>query len=184
MPRALLLVDIQRDYFPGGALPLVGPEAAAAAAARVLARFRADGEPVVHLQHVWDAPDATFFRPGTEGVELHPLVAPHEGELVVPKAHPNGFRGTALRDELRSLHVDELVVAGMQTSMCIDATVRAAADLGFTTTVVHDACAAPDLSFGAQTIDGATVHAAFLAALEGTYATLASADELGPPADA
>jgi nicotinamidase-related amidase len=177
MPRALLIVDIQRDYFPGGAFPLVGPDAAVAAAARVLARFRAAGEPVVHLQHVWDAPEATFMRPGTDGVEIHPLVAPAGDELVVPKAHPNGFRGTALRDELRWRHVDELVVAGMMTSMCVDATVRAAADLGFTASVVHDACAAPDLEFGGQAIGGATVHAAFLAALSDTYATIVSADE-------
>jgi nicotinamidase-related amidase len=178
MPRALLIVDIQRDYFPGGAFPLVEPEAAAAAAARVLAQFRAAGEPVVHLQHVWDAPDATFMRPGTDGVEIHPLVAPTDDELVVRKAHPNGFRGTALRDELRSRHIDELVVAGMMTSMCVDATVRAAADLGFSTSVVHDACAAPDLEFGGQAVPGAAVHAAFMAALSDTYATVLSAEDL------
>ena len=80
MTRGLVIVDIQRDYFPGGAYPLVEPEAAAGAARRVLDHFRAEGEPVVHLQHVWDAPDATFMRPGTDGVEIHPEVAPADGE--------------------------------------------------------------------------------------------------------
>jgi nicotinamidase-related amidase len=178
MSRALLIIDIQNDYFPGGARPLVAPEAAAANAASVLAAFRDRGEPVVHLQHVWDAPDATFMRPGTEGVEIHPAVAPEAGETVITKAAPNGFAATALERELRGHGVEELVVTGMMSSMCVDATVRAAVDLGFTATVVHDACAAPDLEFGGQAIPGATVHGAFMAALGDGYATLVAAGEL------
>ena len=178
MARGLLIVDIQRDYFPGGAYPLVEPEAAAATARRVLDRFRADGGPVVHLRHVWVAPDATFMRPGTDGVEIHPDVAPAEGEPVIEKAHPNGFIETGLEDRLRSLGADELVVVGMMSSMCVDATVRAAVDLGFDTTVVHDGCAAPDLSFDNREVPGAAVHAAFMAALADGYAEVVAADEL------
>ncbi len=178
MARGLLIIDIQRDYFPGGEYPLVGPEAAAEAARRVLDRFRVEEEPVIHLQHVWDEPEATFMRPGTEGIEIHPVVAPAEGEPVVPKESPNGFVDTSLRDELDSRGIEELVVAGMMSSMCVDATVRAAADLGFEATVVHDGCAAPDLEFGGRTIPGAAVHGAFMAALADGYATVLSADEL------
>ncbi|MCW2983403.1 MAG: Isochorismatase [Conexibacter sp.] len=178
MARALLIIDIQRDYFPGGALPLVGPEAAAANAGRLLGAFRDAGEPIVHLQHVWDAPEATFMRPGTDGVEIHDAVAPEAGETVLRKAAPNGFVGTALERELRGHGVEEVVVAGMMSSMCVDATVRAAVDLGFTATVVHDACAAPDLEFAGQAIPGATVHGAFMAALGGGYATLVAADDV------
>src|SRR4051794_17796684 len=137
MSRALLIIDIQSDYFAGGAFPLVGPDAAAANAARLLESFRDAGAPVVHLQHVWDAPEATFMRPGTDGVEIHPGVAPADGETVIRKAAPNGFVGTGLERELRGHGVEELVVAGMMSSMCVDATVRAAVDLGFTATVVH-----------------------------------------------
>jgi nicotinamidase-related amidase len=172
MPRALLIIDIQRDYFPGGAYPLAGPEEAAEAAGRVLDRFRASGEPVLHLKHVWDAPDAQFMRPGTDGVEIHERVAPTEGEPVIEKAEANGFLGTPLEERLRAAGIDELVVAGMMSSMCVDATVRAACDLGFGVTVVHDACAAPDLEFAGQGIPGATVHGAFMAALGDGYATL------------
>jgi nicotinamidase-related amidase len=180
--RAFVIVDIQRDYFPGGRFPLVEPEAAAQAAARVLARFRADGAPVVHVQHVWDAPDAPFMAPGTDGVEIHPSVAPAEGEPVVQKAEPNAFLGTDLEERLRGAGVEELVVAGMMSSMCVDATVRAAADKGFAVTVVHDACAAPDLAFGGVDVPGASVHAAFMAALGSSYATLASSDEVAAEA--
>ena len=178
MSRALLVIDIQNEYFPGGAYPLVEPERAAASARRLLEAFRAGGEPVVHLRHVWDAPDAEFMRPGTPGVEIHPDVAPAEGETVIEKDAPNGFLRTPLERELRSRDVDQLVVAGMMTSMCVDATVRAAADLGFAVTVVHDACAAPDLEFGAVSVPAASVSAAFLAALADSYAAVVSADEL------
>jgi nicotinamidase-related amidase len=178
MSRALVIIDIQRDYFPGGAYPLVGPEVAAANAKRVLEAFRDNGEPIVHLQHVWDAPDATFMRPGTDGIEIHADVAPEDDETVLRKTEPNGFVGTALERELRGHGVEEVVVAGMMSSMCVDATVRAAVDLGFTATVVHDACAAPDLEFAGEAIPGATVHGAFMAALGDGYARLVRADEL------
>jgi nicotinamidase-related amidase len=178
MSRALVIVDIQKDYFPGGAHPLVAPERAAAATRRVLDAFRAAGDPVIHVRHVWDEEEATFMRPDTGGVEIHPEVAPAEGELVITKEFPNSFRETALEEELHARDVDSLVVCGMMTSMCVDATVRAAVDLGFDTTVVHDACATCDLQFDGQSVPASQVHSAFLAALGDSYATIVSSDEI------
>lgn len=178
MARALVLVDIQRDYFPGGARPLVGADAAADAAARVLESFRNQGLPVFHVQHVWDAPDAVFFRPGTPGIEHDPRVAAGAGEAVIVKAHPNAFLDTDLEQRLREVEAERLVIVGMMTSMCVDATVRAASDLGFTPTVAGDACAAPDLAWGGVDVPGALVHTAFLAALADGYAEVVSAGEL------
>src|SRR5665647_89414 len=108
MPRGLLIVDIQRDYFPGGAHPLVAPEAAAERARDLLAAFRAAGDPVVHVQHVWDAPDAAFMRPGTRGIEIHDSVAPLAGEQVVQKTHPNSFLETPLEETLHAAGVDQV----------------------------------------------------------------------------
>jgi nicotinamidase-related amidase len=178
MSRGLLIIDIQNDYFPGGAYPLVEPEAAADAARRLLDTFRASGEPVIHLKHVWDAPDAAFMVPGTEGVEIHSAVAPAEGEPVIEKTEPNGFLGTSLEEELRTRGIDQLVVAGMMSSMCVDATVRAASDKDLTVTVAHDACAAPDLEFGGTEVPGTSVHAAFMAALGDGYAEVVSSDSV------
>ena len=178
MTPGLLVIDIQRDYFPGGAYPLVAPEAAADAAGRVLEEFRHAQRPVLHLKHVWDSPDATFMRPGTAGVEIHPRVAPVDGEPVIEKSEPNGFLDTDLADQLQSRGIEELVVVGMMSSMCVDATVRAGADLGLTVTVVHDGCAAPDLDFGDTHVPGAIVHAAFMAALSDGYARVVSSAEL------
>ena len=177
MTRALIVVDIQNDYFPGGAHPLVGPEAAAANARRLLDSFRAGGEPLVHVQHVARGAGASFMRPGTPGVQIHEIVAPHPGEPVVQKASPNSFLDTPLEETLRAEGVDEVVVCGMMTSMCVDATARAAADLGFAVTVVHDACATLDLEFGGETIPARQVHGAFLAALGG-YGAVAATDDL------
>jgi nicotinamidase-related amidase len=176
--RALLIIDIQNDYFPGGAFPLVEPEGAVASARRLLDSFRTAGEPVVHLRHVWDAPDAEFMRPGTPGVEIHSEVAPSSGEPVIEKDAPNGFLRTPLEQTLRERGVERLVIAGMMTSMCVDATARAASDLGFDVTVAADACAAPDLEFGGVLVPAAAVNAAFLAALADSYGEVASTDEL------
>jgi nicotinamidase-related amidase len=174
----LIVVDIQNDYFPGGAHPLDRPEEAAGQARLLLDAFRRAGEPIVHVQHLSGEPDATFMRPGTEGVEIHPLVTPQDGEPVIQKAHPNSFLGTELEGTLRGLGVDAVVVCGMMTSMCVDATVRAAVDLGFDASVAHDACATLDLDFGGRTVPAADVHAAFLAALASAYARVAPAEEL------
>jgi nicotinamidase-related amidase len=176
--RALVIVDIQNDYFPGGGFPLVGPEAAAEAAASVLARFRDSGEPVFHVRHVWDEPDATFMVPGTPGIEINEAVAPRGEEPVIEKEAPNSFLRTDLEARLRALDVDHLVVAGMMTSVCVDATVRAGVDLGFEATVVADACAAPDLAFGGVEVPAASVHAAFLAALADSYGSVVDSGEL------
>ncbi|MWB99957.1 cysteine hydrolase family protein [Agromyces seonyuensis] len=179
MTRVLVIIDIQNDYFPGGAFPLVGTEAAAGAAGGLLAAFRAAGEPVIHVQH-FSGPDDGFFVPGTPGAEINAAVAPVPGEPVVVKHEPNAFLGTDLEARLRALAPVQVVVAGMMTSMCVDATVRAASDLGFALAVAGDACAAPDLTYAGETVPGAQVHAAFLAALDGTYARVAPAAELAP----
>ena len=176
MTRTLVIVDIQNDYFPGGAYPLVGATEAGAAAASVLAAFRRSGDPVVHVQHIWDEPDAPFMRPGTPGVEINPVVAPVPGEAVVTKSAPNAFVGTELATLLD--RDSTLVVLGMMTSMCVDSTVRAAADAGYTVELVHDACAAPDLEFGGRSVPGASVHAAFIAALGGGFAAVRSSAEI------
>ena len=178
MTQALLLVDIQNDYFPGGAMELVGSPQAAAMAAVLLHAFRHKGLPVVHIQHVASRPEATFFLPDTAGVRFHPSVAPFVDEMVIQKHYPNSFRETPLLAHLRDHHLDTLVIAGMMTHMCIDSTIRAAADLGFRCVLAHDACATRDLSLGEVTVAAAAVQAAFLAALHGLFAEVLSVEAI------
>ena len=177
MTTALLLVDIQNDYFPGGAMELAGMEAAAVRAAALLRACRRLERPIFHVQHLAQRPGAAFFLPGTSGAEIHPAVKPRPGETVLTKNYPNSFRDTGLTELLRGSGIDELVIAGAMSHMCIDATTRAAADLGFGCLVVHDACAARDLSFGGAVIPAAQVHGAFMAALSPVYARVLSLEE-------
>lgn len=178
MATALLIIDIQNDYFPGGKMELEGSLEASLRAGEILARFREKGLPVIYIQHFAARPGATFFLPGTEGVKIHPNVAPLPGEAVFQKNFPNSFRNTPLLDHLRERQADKIVVCGMMTHMCVDASVRAAFDYGLEVTVVHDACATRTLAFGDQTIPAAQVHGAFLAALGFIYARVVSAGEL------
>ncbi len=177
MTTALLLIDIQNDYFPGGRMELEGSLEASLRAREILAFFREKGLPVVHIQHLAARPGATFFLPGTEGVKIHKNVEPLPGEVIFPKNYPNSFRNTPLLEHLQSQQVDRVVVCGMMTHMCVDATVRAAFDYGLEVTVVQDACATRALAFGDQTIAAAQVHGAFLAALSFIYARVVSAAE-------
>lgn len=167
---ALLLIDLQNDYFPGGRFELFEADAAVAKARLALDHARATGLPVIHVRHESTRPGSTFFLPGTDGAAIHPAVAPIPGETVVLKHFPNSFRETDLQARLTALGVRHLVVAGMMTNMCLDATVRAAFDLGYTATVLHDACAARQLAFEGTPIPAPQVHGAFLAALGMVYA--------------
>jgi nicotinamidase-related amidase len=170
MKSALILIDLQNDYFPGGAMELAGMTPAAARARELLAAFRAARWPIFHVQHLALGPEATFFRPDTPGAEIHESVQPLPGEAVVRKHYPNAFRDTGLLDVLQAAGVAEVIIAGAMSHMCIDATTRAAFDFGLTCTVVHDACATRDLVFAGLTIPAAQVHGAFMAALSMRYA--------------
>lgn len=178
MKTALIIIDVQNDYFPGGALPLAGAERAGANAGRLLAAFREKGLPVVHIQHVSAQPGAGFFLPETQGVEIHEAVRPAKGEAVVVKHFPNSFRGTDLEERLRAVGAERLVIAGMMSHMCVDATTRAAFDLGFDCTVAHDTCATFDQGFEGVEVAATAVHAAFMSALGAVYARVAGTDEI------
>ena len=179
MPEtALLIIDIQNDYFPGGAMELEGADAAGAAAGKVLQKFRSEKLPIFHVRHLSVRPGATFFLPGTKGADIHESVLPLAGETVVEKHFPNSFRNTGLEERLKEKGIANLVVAGMMTHMCVDATVRHAADLGYKVTLLGDACATRAQAYAGEQVPARQVHAAFLAALNGFYAKVIPAHAL------
>src|SRR4030042_5774029 len=112
MKTGLLLVDLQNDYFPGGAMELAGMRQAGEQAGRLLAAARRLGLPGFHVQHLALRPGATFFRPGTKGAEIHELVKPLPGETVIQKYFPNSFRDTGLAELLKKAGIEDLVIAG------------------------------------------------------------------------
>jgi nicotinamidase-related amidase len=175
--RALILIDIQNDYFPGGGYTLSNVEAAADNAGRLLAAARAAGDLVVHIRHESLASNAATFAPDTVGSEIHATVKPLDGEVVVTKHHVNAFRETKLKEILDSNSVREVVICGAMSHMCVDAATRAANDFGYTCTVVHDACATRDQEFNGVQVPAAQVHAAFMAAFGFAYASLVATDD-------
>jgi nicotinamidase-related amidase len=162
---ALLLIDIQDFYFPGGRSELVGSEKAATNSAMLLSRFRDRNLTVVHVRHNSEP-----------GGKINDMVKPFEGEKVFSKSDVNSFKGTGLQEFLQSAEIDTLVICGMQTQMCVEAAVRAASDLGYKCILVHDACATKDLKFGDRVIKSEDVHYATLSTLK-SYATVESTEE-------
>lgn len=176
--HALIIIDLQNDYFPTGLWPLDGIEAASGNAARVLAAYRERGDLVVHVRHESLAADAPFFRPGAVGADIHATVRPGPGEPVILKHYPNAFRETQLKALLEQHGVESLVLVGAMSHMCIEAAARAAVDFGYVVTVVHDACATRELVFDGRTVPAAQVHAGAMAALGFGYARLVSTEAL------
>ena len=177
MKAGLILVDIQNDYFPEGRMELVGITEAGQKAAELLALFRDSHWPTFHIQHLSVRKGATFFLPDTAGAEIHDCVKPHSDEQVIQKFYPNSFRETALLDELKKSQIEQVVICGAMSHMCIDATTRAAFDFGFKCVVIEDACATRNLEFGGQTIAARQVHGSFMAALGAAYAKVLSLEE-------
>ncbi|MEP4194381.1 MAG: cysteine hydrolase family protein [Aliishimia sp.] len=166
---ALILIDIQNDYFNGGLMPLDGMDTAAANASRLLSGARARNETLFHIRHIAGSPEAPFFRPGTVGSEIHTTVQPAPNEIVLKKNRPNSFVGTGLEAALHDAGVEHVILCGAMSQMCVDATARAAVDMGFAVTVVSDACAAASVNFAGVGVTSSQVHAAIMAPLAASY---------------
>jgi nicotinamidase-related amidase len=166
MKTALILIDFQKDYFPGGKHPMVNALEAAKNAYMLLQCFREHNGYHVHIQHISKERDAAFFIPGDRGTDIHDSVAHFEGEPIVYKHTPNAFLNTELLTLLKGQEIERLVICGMATHLAVEATTRAASDLGFQVIVAEDACATRDLQSGDTIIPADQVQKTSLAALK------------------
>lgn len=169
MTKALLIIDVQNDYFPGGMMELQGSTEAGLMIRELLDYFRKSSMPVIHIQHQSLKPGSQFLLPGTPGAEFHENVKPLDTEKIFKKNFPNSFRSTGLDEYLKEHKISTLVIAGMMTHMCVDTTVRAAFDLGYQCLVAGDCCATRSLKIDDKNISAADVHNSFLASLNGTF---------------
>jgi nicotinamidase-related amidase len=176
MNQVLIIIDIQNDYFEGGAMPLSNPIAAANNAKELLTFYRESNRPVIHIQHLSARPELKFMLKGTEGQKIHSSVEPKEGERIITKNYPNSFAGTELCEVLNELGITHVVLAGMMTHMCISSTARAALEYGLNTTIAYDACATCDLSIFEQVIPAKKVHLTALAEVSNIANILSSED--------
>jgi len=175
--KALIIIDLQKDYFPGGKWELDEIGKASENAARLIKSFRAKNDLVIHVRHEFVSDSSPFFNPGSVGAAIHDKVKPIPGELVVLKNQVNSFQETNLKEILTQNNVQDLVICGAMSHMCVDATTRAATDLKYECTLIHDACATRDLEFNGIVVPSRQVHAAHMAALSFAYANLVSTDE-------
>ena len=172
MTTALLIIDVQNFYF--GDKGLEGSIEASVIAKGILARFRELKWPVIHVQHVSKA--AQLSPEKAHSYQIHEHVQPLKGELVISKQTPGSFNNTELLSKLKDLSVEQLVICGMMSHMCVDTTTREAFDLGFKCTVIHDACATRALQFEGKEVPAAMVHATAMASLRFAFAEVISAD--------
>jgi len=162
---ALLIIDVQNFYFPGGRSELTEPEKAAEKALIAIQAAREKGNPVIYIQHK-----------SASGMEINEMVKPLPAEKIFIKEEVNSFLGTGLKEYIDGLATDTLVICGMQTQMCVEAAVRAAHDFGYNVILLHDACATRNLKFGDREISAADVHASTLAAMK-SYSVVLSVAE-------
>lgn len=157
---ALLLIDIQNFYYPGGASELYEPEQAGLNAQKILYYFRETNQLVIHIRH--------NFEPGGE---IHADVAPIDGEKIISKNEVNAYKGTDLLAYLKSHNITDIVIVGMQTHMCLEAATRASYDYDFKCTVIENACTTKDIKYGDRIIKAEDVHYSTLGTLK-NYATI------------
>ncbi len=164
---ALLLIDIQEFYFPGGRQQLEDAEQAGMNAGLLLEQFRENGLPVYHVRH--------NFEPGGN---IHSYVKPLADEKVISKDQVNAFLDTELLEILQADSIGRLVICGMQTHMCVEAAVRAAHDFGFECLLVMDACATRALQMDEHIIPARSVHYSTIQSLQGSYAKVITIADL------
>jgi nicotinamidase-related amidase len=175
--KALLIIDIQNDYFESGANSLVGSLEASVNAKKLLKMFREKSLPVIHIQHFSTRAGSTFFIPNTKGVEIQKNMKPVKEEKVIAKNYPNSFRDTDLLDYLKLNNITDLVICGMMTHLCVDATTRAAKDFGYNCVLIGDACATKNLEIQGNSVAASEVQKSSLAALNYFYSTVLNTQE-------
>lgn len=172
MAKALLLIDIQNIYFTEGPYLLAQPEKAAGVAAEILKEFREQQLPVIHVKHAFKTDgypvDGQYLN------EIHESVYPQKGEVIIQKTCPSSFYQTDLDEQITRLGIDEFVVCGMMSHMCIDTTVRACKDRNLKVTVYEDACTTKDLIFKGKVIPAKVVHESFMAGIDKMFAKVVS----------
>jgi nicotinamidase-related amidase len=171
---AIVTIDYQMDYFPGGKFPLWRANKAIRNAAAVLDWGRRKGVLIFHVRHEGLDPSASFLAAGTPGTALHPAlsVPPDGSEPVIRKHRPDSFLETDLEARLKAAGLKRVIWMGMISWMCVDTTVRAAKAHGFVNYLVEDACAAGWMRHNGLPIFPWASHRAFMAALGSNFAKL------------
>lgn len=177
---ALVLIDIQQDYFTPDKLPIPDGERMLAEALRLRSWARNKGLRVVHIQQISPNPAAPIFALNSPGAAIHPALTPLADETVITKTLPSSFDRTPLDATLKSWGVTTLILAGLMTHMCVETTARGALPLGYAVIVAAQACASRDLpaASGQGLLTHQDVHQHALAALADRFADVMETDAI------
>lgn len=176
--RAVLIpIDVQQGFdFPPW--PPRNNPSMEANGLRLLDAWRHAGLPLIHVRHD-SVMEGSSLAPGHPGNAHRPGYAPRDGEPLVTKSVNAAFIGTDLDLRLRRLGIDTVVLFGISTDMCVSTTARVAANLGYRTVVVGDACACFDLKDAdGSVIPADAIQRAHLATLRAEFATVMDTDEV------
>jgi nicotinamidase-related amidase len=139
--KAILVIDLQNDYFPGGKFPLWNTDVVLQNIEVAIARANAQGIPVIHIQHVAKQGMAPFFNEGTPGSEIHPrILAAAPKAWVIVKEFADSFEKTRLEETLATLGITDLLVCGMMTQNCVTHTAISKAAEKYNVTILPDCC--------------------------------------------
>jgi len=177
MKKALIIIDMQNDYFENGSMELVGINKALTQTNKLIKYARKKEYKIYLVQHFSTKEGATFFVPNTIGVELHKNLD-IQNDMIIKKNYPNSFRDTILQNELEKENINELIICGAMTHMCIDTTVRAGFDLGYKCELISDACATKDLTFKDEIVKAEDVQNSFMSALGSVFCEVKSSREI------
>jgi nicotinamidase-related amidase len=172
MSEALIIVDVQNDYFPGGALPTWNPVETAEACATLIKKFRDEKKEVVYVvHHISDEQKKNFpaLIKGTHGAEIHDIVKPLPTEKIIAKQDVSSFVRTNLKEYLNSKGIENLTVIGMMIHNCVNATVYSAADEGFKTIVVEEAVNTIEQKLHDKVVPAPQIKESFLAGIQFAY---------------
>ncbi|MFX3632483.1 MAG: cysteine hydrolase family protein [Candidatus Pristimantibacillus sp.] len=133
---ALLVIDVQVGMFPD-VDPVYDGDGLLQRIHSLITRARESHIPIVYIQH--NEEEGEPLETNSPGWCIHPMIAPLAGDLIVEKHTPDAFHETILQQHLRSLGIHQLVLVGIQTDLCIDATCRRASQLEYEVTVAQDA---------------------------------------------
>lgn len=141
MTKALLVIDLQNDYFPGGKFPLWNTDVVLQNIEQAISRSNAQGIPVIHIQHVARQGMAPFFNEGTSGADINPrILAAAPKAPVIVKEFADSFEKTTLEETLARLGVTDLLVCGMMTQNCVTHTAISKAAEKYSVTILPDCC--------------------------------------------